>query len=175
MAAGSIGSCGGYWSPIVAAGPESALSGVLAGFVFTGIVVILSTNPNSAQSLSEKLRQRAHSLQLFVAAFIVFALDSYFSSITSGELACNRAYAETALSGGILGVGAILLLAGLSWLILTYSDSVREVGQLLAYVTWSVWVVVVLLLAVSAMDVGQAMLPSRDHGFVNVAPWGLEG
>jgi hypothetical protein len=74
--------CGGAWSPILAAGPQSALSGILAGFVFTGIVVVLSTKPAANVSHVNKSKQRSYALQLFTAAFITLALDSYFSSIT---------------------------------------------------------------------------------------------
>lgn len=175
MVAESISSCGGYWSPIVASGPESTLSGVLAGFVFTGIIVVLSTSPNSEHNAHNQSKQRSYALQLFLAAFIVLALDSYFTSISAGELACNRAYAEAAVSGGILGVGAILLLTGLRWLVTTYSDSAGEVVTILTFITASVWVVIVLMLAASAMGVGQAMLPGRGHNFVNRAPWILAG
>jgi len=166
-------SCGSSWSPIVAAGPQSALSGVLAGFVFTGIVVVLSTKPDSHGSTIERHKQRSYALQLFTSAFITLALDSYFTSITAGELSCNRANVESALSGGVLGIGAIMLLAGLGWLLVTYSERTEDLRTILIYVLGGVWALIIAMLAISAMDIGQAMLKHRGQGFVDIVPWAI--
>jgi hypothetical protein len=164
-------SCGGSWSAIVASGPQSTLSGVLAGFVFTGIVVVLSTSPLPGIRATRKSRQRSYALQLLVAAFIIFALNSYFTSITAGELSCNRADAESGLSGGILGTGAILLLAGLGWLLVTYSDRTKEIQIILTYIISGVWLVIIFMLAISGMGIGQAMLTGRRQWIVDIVPW----
>jgi hypothetical protein len=168
-----IGLCEEFWSPIVAASPESALAGVLAGFVFTAITVVLTTSPSRDDEAKEKPVQRSYALQLFASSFIIFALDSYFTSVTAGELACSRAYAESALAGGILGDGAILMIAGLGWLIVTYSGPVRGIETILSYINWGVWAVIVVMLAISPVDVGDALLPGRSHTVVNTVPWVL--
>jgi hypothetical protein len=166
MKAPNLAFCGGNWSPLVAAGPQSTLSGVLAGFVFTAITVVLSTSPSRQVS-----KQRSYALQLFAAAFIIFALDSYFTSIGAGELACNRGYAENVLSGGILGVGAVLMIAGLSWLVAAYADPGNVIAEILAYIAGGIWAVIVIMLAISGMDVGEAMLTNRSRALVNTEPW----
>jgi hypothetical protein len=163
--------CGGDWSPIVAAGPQSALSGVLAGFVFTAITVILTTSFARSDVDKEEHLPRSYALQLFASAFIVLALDSYFTSVTAGELACSRAYAESALSGGILGDGALLMIAGLGWLIVLYSGPVKGLETVLSYINWGVWFVVIIMLAISGVSVGGAMLPGRSHAVINTIPW----
>jgi hypothetical protein len=164
-------SCASFWSPIAAAGPESALSGVLAGFVFAGIVVILSTKPSPDSRQDGGKTPRSYALQLLTTAFIIFALDSYFTSISAGELACNRAYAESILSGGVLGTGAIMLVVGLSWLLVTYSDNSDEIRLLLTAIIVGIWVVVILMLALSGMGEGQAMLTNRNQYFVDIVPY----
>lgn len=84
-------------------------------------MVVLSTTPPEPDPQDVRASgARSYALQLLAASFIVFALDSYFTSITAGKQACNRANAESILSGGILGTGAIMLVAGLSWLLVTY-------------------------------------------------------
>lgn len=162
--------CGGYWSPIAASGPESALSGVLAGFVFTAITVVLTTSMTRRARTKEKANWRSYALQLFFAAFIVLALDSYFTSITAGELACNRAYAESALSGGCLGDGAILMIAGLGCLIAAYHVPGKGIEDVLLYINRGTWAVIIIMLAISSADVGEAMLPNQSHVAVNVLP-----
>ena len=162
--------CGGYWSPITASGPESALSGVLAGFVFTAITVVLTTNIARHARAEKKINWRSYALQLFFAAFIGLALDSYFASITAGELACNRAYAESALSGGTLGDGAILMIAGLGCLIATFPIPESGIEDVLLYINRGVWTLIIIMLAISSADVGDAMLPNQSHVVVNLLP-----
>jgi hypothetical protein len=154
--------CGGFWSPIMAAGPESTLSGVLAGFVFTAITVILTTGHQDKAGE----RQRSYALQMLASAFTIFALDSYLGSLIAGELVCSRAYAEIALLGGVLADGAILTIAGLGWLIVTYSVPTKGIETVLFYINWGVWAIVIIMLTTSAVGIGQAMLPGRSHAAV---------
>jgi hypothetical protein len=163
-----LGTCHGWWSPIASAGPQSTLSGVLAGFVFTGIVVVLSTNPDPA---TDRPRYRSYALQLLAAAFFIFALDSYFTSITAGELACNRANAESLTSGGTLGTGALMLIAGLSWLLVTYSEKFSDLQSLLIAIVFGIWTVIIAMLTISGQDVGQALLYGRNQDVVNFMPY----
>jgi hypothetical protein len=168
--------CGGFWSPIMAAGPESTLSGVLAGFVFTAITVILTTSsarPARPARPDKAGEGRSYALQMLASAFIIFALDSYLGSVIAGELACSRAYAQIALLGGILGDGAILTIAGLGWLIVAYSVPAKGIDTVLSYINWGVWAIVVFMLTTSAMGIGEAMLPGRSHAVVNSVPWVL--
>jgi hypothetical protein len=162
--------CDGWWSPIAAAGPLSALPGVLAGFVFAGVVVVLSTTPNSRPSSphGENEIHRSYALQFLTAAFIVFALDSYFSAITAGELACNRAGAQTLLTGGMLGTGAIMTVVGLGWLILAYANNTQEIRILLGFIIVGIWALVIILLALSGMEEGQDLV--QGH-FPDIAPY----
>jgi hypothetical protein len=165
----SPATCGSYWSPIAASAPQSALSAVLAGFVFTAITVVLAIS-TTRRGHAEEANWRSYALQLFFAAFIILILDSYFLSLTAGELACSRAYAESALSGGSLGDGAILMIAGLGCLMAAYPIPGKGMQDVLLYTNWGVWSVVVIMLAISSADVGDAMLPSRSHLAVNVFP-----
>jgi hypothetical protein len=138
--------------------------------VFTAITVVLTTSLARSKEARGELIRRSYALQLFASAFIVLALDSYFASITAGELACNRAYAESVLSGGILGDGAILMITGLGWLIVTYSIPAEGLETILSYINWGVWVVIIIVLAISGIDVGEAMLPGHPQVIVNALP-----
>jgi hypothetical protein len=167
--------CTGSWSPIASAGPQSALSGILAGFVFTGMVVVLSTKPDAGvqpgASADYKSKQRSFALQLLAAAFISLALDSYITSITSGELICARANAESAWSSGTLGIGAVMLLAGLAWLLVTYSERTEDLGTILQWMMGAVGVLIIVMLAISAMGFGDTLLQKRSQAFEDAAPW----
>ena len=69
MGCGSAG-----WSAVSSAGANSALAGVLAGFMLNGIVVLLS------RTITDIGKVRA--LGLLLAAFVALGLDSYLHSDT---------------------------------------------------------------------------------------------
>lgn len=111
MAASSSGCFGDDWSDAGSAATYSQLAGVLAGFVFTALILVLGRN----RTLSD-----LHTLSLFLTAFIVLALASYLYGVLSGDnlaAACGRAATEDQIASGLLGLGATVLVSGLSWLL----------------------------------------------------------
>lgn len=64
------------------------------------------------------------------------------------------------------------MVAGLSWLIVAYySTPEKPIAEVLAYITAGIWAVIVAMLALSGMDIGEAILTKRSHEFVNTWPW----
>lgn len=102
------GSVGVDWNPITAAPAQSAFIAVLAGFVFIGIVHLLT---------DRERRYSGSTLVLFIAAFLCLAAGSYLGSLVSGEVACLRAWSESMFVSGLLAVGVVAMLCGLAWLI----------------------------------------------------------
>jgi hypothetical protein len=96
------------WNPIAGGGPTSAFAAVLAGFVFIGMVYVLTEGFN---------RHHGHTLMLFMAAFVCLAAASYTEALASGEVACLRAWSEGMFSSGLLAVGSTAMLAALAWLL----------------------------------------------------------
>src|SRR5918999_190540 len=107
------------WSILAVAPPYSQLAGVLAGFVFTGIVLLLTQR--SLNSL------RVRTLTLFVAAFLVLSLDSYQWGLMAGDSvdtkACNRLLVEGEIASGLLAVGAMAIISGINWLLASHLKS----------------------------------------------------
>ncbi len=106
------------WNPIALAPELSQLAGVLAGFVFTSIVVMLSQ--------SWPKRRRIPAISLFVAAFAALALNSYLFAVIAGETpkggACYRVWSEMMIASGLLGVGAVALTSGIVWLLAAHLE-----------------------------------------------------
>ncbi len=100
------------WSPIANAPTNSQLAGVIAGFVFAGLVMLLS------QRDPGKVRMQA--LSLLLASFIMLALDSYLYSLIAGDTAtldaCPRIWTESMYAGGLLGVGGVAMTSAIAWL-----------------------------------------------------------
>lgn len=176
MSATALDPCSGQsWSPITAAGAQSVLSGVLAGFMFLGMVAIWTATAPAAGDDGQWPRNRSHALQLFATGFVIFAIDSYLCSITSGELSCNRAEVEIAFSGGVLGIGAVVMLTGLAWLLMSMAERTDELVVILRWTLGGLALLILVMLGVSAQGIGQALLPNRWQGFVDWAPYIASG
>lgn len=171
------GTCiGTGWSPVESASANSQLAGVLAGFVFAGIVMVLTEGKISTL--------RVATLRLFIAGFIVLGLDSYSFSILTGDIAegaCGRVWTESLIASGMLVVGTVAVISGISWLLAAYIENqgnatpeqsvlghieaMRIVERLLRRSVYGITVMTVILLSTVA------------HDYVNVAfhdrpkPW----
>jgi hypothetical protein len=114
------------WNPIASASSYSALTAVLAGFVFTGIIVIVTERAPAAG--------RVRTLTLFLSALVVLGFGSYLDALIAGEIACLRAWSVGVVASGLLGLGAVNIFVGLAWLLDTYvSDD--ETGQQITITT----------------------------------------
>src|SRR6266487_6804151 len=82
-----------WWNMIASASMDSAVAGVLAGFVFTSIVLLLGRRgPKDTQALG-----------LFCAAFVVLGLDSHLFGTVSGgtpDPFCARVWSEEMIAAG---------------------------------------------------------------------------
>lgn len=96
------------WNPVAAGGPASAFAAVLAGFVFIGMVYVLTEGFE---------RHHGATLMLFMAAFICLAASSYIGTLVSGEVACLRAWSEVMFASGLLSVGSTAIFGALTWLL----------------------------------------------------------
>jgi hypothetical protein len=112
----SIGACPhlGGWDATTAASGQSVLSGVLAGFVFGGIVVVLSTREG------RRGRETARALKLLFSAFFGLVVTAYLFADQAADTNCVRAFAEENLAGALLGTFALVLIVSLTWLVVAY-------------------------------------------------------
>jgi hypothetical protein len=98
------------WTATLSAPLSSQLAAVLAGFVFTSIVFLISRDG----------RKHARALGLFCAAFVILGFDSHLFGVISGttlDRACSRVWTEDITASGLLGVGAMAIITGIIWLL----------------------------------------------------------
>src|SRR2546430_17357926 len=104
------------WSIITSASTNSQLAGLLAGFVFSGIVILFAL----------KGPKHTKALGLFCATFTVLGFDSYIFNLVSGDTSdpyCTRVWSEGMAASGLLGGGAGGPFSGTCWLLSVHGDS----------------------------------------------------
>lgn len=110
------------WSMVSSAPTNSQLAGVLAGFVFTGIIILLGRpGPRNTQTLA-----------LFCATFVALAFDSYLFSMVSGGdtgLFCTRVWSQGMAASGLLAVGGVALIGGIAWLLNDHLDDTHSASR----------------------------------------------
>ncbi|MEE6306217.1 hypothetical protein V1634_05150 [Plantactinospora veratri] len=131
------------WNPLGSAGAHSQLAGVVAGLVFAGIVMLIDRATSRGSS--------AKALTMFIAGLVTFALDSFFFGVIAGEQTCSRAWTQTTVAAGMLGVGSLTLFTGLAWLI-AGRDEFESPLRLIRVTAYGLSLVIVGQLAVTARD-----------------------
>ena len=168
------------WSPLAAASAYSQLAGVLGGFLITAIALLFDRST----------REAVHTLALFSAAVLVLMLDSFvFSLITGTQVpavgdradVCAIAWAQSALSTGMLAAGTVGLFGGLGWMLAVHAvnkaaeldvDDVRSYSFLTdlgGWLTFAAAMATTLILSETTIDYMHFMYGRRpDLGWVAV-------
>lgn len=123
------------WSIVTSAQANSNFSGILAGFLFFGLIYLLGRD-----------EKRGEIVSLFTASFIILAFASYLFSRVSGfsapsdahatASACKEAWMAGMIAIAMLVVGAATMIIGLGYVLVSYDpESERRHLQRLATVT----------------------------------------
>jgi hypothetical protein len=153
----------------MAATGQYVLAGVMAGFVFGGVVVVLSTKDG------RKPPETGRALKLLFSAFFGLAVTAYLFADQAADTNCLRAQSEEVLTGGLLGTFAIIMIVSLTWLIAAYglhSDGVLRFLRGLIYVAAAL---VVFLLCTSSYTYLAIVLPHGTSNAVLAGMYGLGG
>lgn len=153
----TVGLCPGVddWSPALAASSQSALAGVLAGFVFSGLVVVLSVR------IANREEEAASALKLLFCAFFGLGVAAYLLADVAGDSNCLRSSTEETIAGGMLGTFAVIMIVSLTWLVVAYGLHTRGVLRFLRLLIHVATAFVALLLCASSLTFLQAEVP---HG-----------
>jgi hypothetical protein len=152
------------WNPIAASGHWAPLAAVLAGFVFAGMVVVLTNSPDKKHEA-----EASHALRLLLVAFFGLVVTSYLLSTLTGEQVCGRAETEGALVAGTLATSAIVMIVALTWLMVAYGTDKLGIVHFLHGLVYFAIVFVVVLLNVSSTGYVATMLPATSHRVLNLS------
>lgn len=163
-------------SIISSAPTNSQFAGLLAGFVFTGILILFGRpGPKNTQALG-----------LFCATFAVLGFDSYLFSLVSGgntDRLCARVWSQAMPASGMLGVGAVALLDGIAWLLANHAiistsegenqntgitNSNVNLGRLSRFMVYGVTIAVALLLAATSLDYLETIFGARGSAWMTL-------
>lgn len=114
---------GTSWDTVTAATALAQLAGVIGGFVFAGIVVLLSQpRPETDRAAQQAGSDRLRALIPFIATFIAMGLNAYVFGLISGEArdACRRVWTATVIASGMLAIGTVATICGLILLVRAY-------------------------------------------------------
>jgi hypothetical protein len=103
------------WSAVASAPANTALAGVLAGFMINGIVLLLSTTPGASQRSGY-----VQGAALLFSALVALGLDAYLFGLVTGDTAasaCRRAWTEAMFAAGLLGLGAVAVIVAIVFLL----------------------------------------------------------
>jgi hypothetical protein len=156
------------WSAVTSAQANTALAGVLAGFMLNGIVVLLSRKMTNIGQV--------RALGLLFAAFVALGLDSYLFGLVTGDSSCHRAWTEAMLAAGLLGIGAVAIIAGFGLLVAEYvkktdSELVTMLKTLFNLLRLGVAVVVLGLLFMTSWNYLFAVLGNQVPGYAEDLLW----
>jgi hypothetical protein len=118
------------WSAVASASANASLAAVLAGFMINGIVLVLGFKP------SEMKAEYIQALALLFAAFVALGLDAFLFGLVTGDgtnivgkvSACRRTWTEAMLAAGLLGIGAVVIVASFVILFTFYIPSSSKFG-----------------------------------------------
>src|SRR5580693_7715136 len=130
--------------------------------MLNGIVVLLSRKMKNIGQV--------RALALLLAAFVALGLDSYLFGLVTGDSSCNRAWTEAMLSAGLLGIGAVAIIAGFGLLVAEYvsgndRESVTLLRTLFDFLRVGVVLVVLGLLFMTSWNYLYAVLGSHVPGY----------
>jgi hypothetical protein len=162
------------WSIFPSASMDSQLAGVLAGFTFTGIVFLFGRpGPKNTQALG-----------LFCAAFVALGFDSHLFGVISGgtpDPFCARVWSQEMTAAGMLAVGAMAIITGISWLLASHlkdepevSDALKagpvgpvvNLNRMVPIMAYGVGVAATLLLAVTTYDYIAVIFPKHTPAVI---------
>ena len=131
------------WNPIAVGRSHSALAAVIAGFLFTGAILLLG--------LDSRSERHPKVLGLLASSFFVLLLDSFLFSVVGGEQICNRAWTELMIAAGLLGVGSPGMFGGIAWLLVEKDYSGSPALRLILIIAYSISAIVIFHLQVTAL------------------------
>ena len=162
---------------IDAAPTHSAFSGILGGFLFAGLIVLMTerktrhhgdSSPAEGVTADRHESLRVRTLMLFLPALLSLLVASFLFSEVAGEQSCARGYMAGILAGGLLGMGGLGVFSGIAWMLEIYGEAQQDLRHASVIVTYTAYVIVASLLAVSGVDVIQNVFDNKVPAYASV-------
>lgn len=147
----------GYFSVVGAAPAYSALTGVAAGVLFTGVVLLVGTRPRSDShgdpGQIESGTYRALAIETMVPGFFIFLIATFFFGEMGGEGNCRRAQLEALTAGQLLAVGGVALFHAIAWMLRSFEPQDGRIHEIAAIALAAMSLIAVAQIYVTANDI----------------------
>jgi hypothetical protein len=150
------------WRMAEAAASHSQLAGVMAGFLFLGITVLVSG------SRQEKLQNRdagraRDAVTLLSTSFIALLFASFLYGAVAGTRDLQLAQSLGSIASLLLALGAVAATAGLAWVV-EYGGGLADLERHLERLAVTAYFLAFCFLSVTASDSVQGTSPAPLHG-----------
>lgn len=153
------------WDVLASASSYSQLAGLMGGFLFAGMVVLLTErrgrDTETANSDAPPEFFKAPTLMLFASALINLLVSSYIYGIIAGDQVCPRAYMEGIIGAGLMATGALGLFNGIAWLLSTYAQAGPSLVGAVRRTTYTAYITIIALLGIFGVDSLEDMYAER--------------
>jgi hypothetical protein len=103
------------WDPGPGAGWLSTLAAVMAGFVFSAIVLVL-TPQSPFRGAAKSSVDRDHSLPVFLGSFLSLLSASFLLILVSSQLHPVKILPSVGLAAAVFGAGSVQTFVAIAWL-----------------------------------------------------------
>lgn len=174
------------WNMLDAAPAYSAFAGILGGFLFLGIMTLLTDrrDPDSASGKADRetdkheggtdtLRgrqrvDRSRTLMLFLPALLCLLASSFGFGEASGDQVCTRGYIGGMFASSLLAVGALAVFCGIAWMLDAYDESNDQLRRTAAIFIYISYVVIIASLLAGATDLIDNAFDNKPPGYVQL-------
>ncbi|WP_396927900.1 hypothetical protein [Mycolicibacterium sp.] len=166
------------WSVIDVSASMTGLAGLLAGFMISALTTLLAMKRDSTALFLFGVK---HATVLLAVGIIILGLDAYLFGSTAAtrpaqidgawpeaHSVCQRAWIGFMPATGLLTMGAVVLVAGLSWIVVCHGEP-KEVHWLATFSNYAMTLVAVGSLALLTYGAGAFTATMHDY---NKAPEG---
>lgn len=103
------------WDPTVGGGWFSALAAVMAGFVFSAIVFVLTPQSPLRQAGRSTL-EPSHSLPVFLGSFFALLASSFLFTLVSSHFHPLKVLPAVSIASAVFAAGSVQTFVGMAWL-----------------------------------------------------------
>jgi hypothetical protein len=163
------------WNMLDAAPAYSAFAGILGGFLFLGIMTLLTDRRDSDKPEGETETQRgkqrvdrSRTLMLFLPALLCLLASSFGFGEASGDQVCTRGFIGGMFASSLLAVGALAVFCGIAWMLDAYGESNEELRRTATIFIYISYVVIIASLTAGAADLIDNVFDDKPPRYVQL-------
>jgi hypothetical protein len=148
------------WDMAEAAGLHSQLAGLLAGFLFLSVTLLIGRQQTA--DATPEADHLTEALYLLSTSFVVLLVASFMFGVVSGYTDASLALSLGSVAAVLLAIGAVASIAGLAWVV-NHSHAVTELERHIERLALLVYSIAFAHLSLTASDSVRGYTPAPLH------------